>query len=232
VHNQQRMAMAMRRRCLFLCSSAVALAVLLGATPMGPHASGATSARLDAAQAAEAIHDWPPAAKAAAEEMLRRYGPPQEATATLLVWQNNGPWKRTLVHKTPVEHDFPARHMDVLEQVVEYRVPLNFVGPLAQFNGSVLVDRTRGELIAHCDREATNVLALNLAHDIVRGGKTIEQARDAMGAAMQDIGAGNPPADAQTLRLGPPQGDLRDPGTPTVPPAGGQGTVPGPMIVR
>jgi hypothetical protein len=178
------------------------------------------------------IQDWPPAAKAAAEEMLKKYGPPQEATATLLTWQNNGPWKRTLVHKTPVEHDFPARHMDVLEQVAEYRVSLNFVEPLARFDGSILVDRTRGELIVHCDREATNILALNLAHDIIRGGKSMEQARDAMSEGMREITAGKLPADARELRLGPPQGDLRDPGTPTVGPSDGKASVPGPVIVR
>ena len=211
--------------------------LLLAAGPMttlaGMARHGAAQVRPDATgPASDVARDWPPSAKAAAEEMLRRYGAPQEATATLLVWQGNGPWKRTLVHKTPVEHDFPARHMDVLEQVVEYRISLNFFEPLARFNGSVMPDRTRGELTAWCDREATNILALNLAHDIIRGGKTVEQAREAMAAGMREIGTGSIPVDAQKLRLGSPQGDLRDPDSPMMDPGSNQGAPQGPLIVR
>ncbi|MBL6458964.1 hypothetical protein JMJ55_26905 [Belnapia sp. T6] len=194
---------------------------------------GVAQVRSDATgPASDITQDWHPAAKAVAEEMLRRYGAPQETTATMLIWRGNGPWKRTLVHKTPVEHDFPTRHMDVLEQVVEYRVPLNFFEPLARFNGSILPDRTRGDLTAWCDREATNILVLNLAHDIIRGGKTVEQAREAMAAGMHEIGAGSIPADARELRLGSPQGDLRDPDSPMVAPGSSQGTPQGPLIVR
>ena len=164
--------------------------------------------------------------------MLRKYGAAQEATATHLRWQDNRPWVRTVVHKAAVEHDFPAKHMDVLEQVVPYRVPLNFFEALAAFNGSVVADRTRGELSAHCDREETNILALNLAHDIVRGQKTVAQAREAMGAGLREIAAGRVPDDARELRLGPPQTDTRDPDIPTVSPPPGQGSGVSPAIVR
>ena len=40
---------------------------------------------------------------------------------------------------------------------------------LARFDGSVIVERTRGEIGARCDKEEMNYLALNLAHDIVTG---------------------------------------------------------------
>lgn len=164
----------------------------------------------------DAIRDWPKPSQDAAAEMIRKYGPPQEATPTLLIWTGNAPWLRTIVHKTPVEHDFPIKHADVLEQAVEYRVPLNFFEAIATFDGSVIPDRTRGELVAHCDRESTNILALNLARDIIRGEKTAEQARQAMAAAMREIEAGRMPDDAKALRLGPAQGDLADPDTAVV----------------
>ena len=200
--------------------------------PTGLPAWAAAPAQADQATVVDLIEDWPQEAKAAAEEMLRKYGVPQEATATHLGWQDNRPWARTVVHKAAVEHDFPAKHTDVLEQVVPYRVPLNFFEALATFNGSVVADRTRGELVAHCDREQTNILALNLAHDIVRGQKSVAQAREAMGTGLREIAAGRIPDDARELRLGPPQGDLRDPDTPTVAPLPGQGTSVGPAIVR
>jgi hypothetical protein len=204
-----------------------------GAGLLGASASrAAAQAKPDAAAVADLVKDWPREAKAAAEEALRKYGAPQEAAATQLRWLDNRPWGRTVVHKAGVEHDFPAKHTDVLEQVVSYRVPLNFFEPLATFNGSVVADRTRGELTARCDREETNILALNLAHDIVRGAKTVAQAREAMGVGMREIAAGRMPDDARELRLGPPQGDMRDPDTPTVAPAPGQGTGVSPAIVR
>ena len=169
------------------------------------------------------IQTWPKPSQETAQEMVRKYGPPQQATQTLLIWQQNSPWKRTLVRKLPVEHDFPEKHMDVLEQVVEYRVPLNFFTPLATFDGSIVADRTRGELASSGDHETSNILALNLADDIMRGRKSVEQARDAMAAAVRDIAAGKVPDDAKALHLPPPQGDLADPGTPVILAAPGKG---------
>ncbi|MGH7664009.1 MAG: hypothetical protein ACRENI_06915 [Gemmatimonadaceae bacterium] len=37
--------------------------------------------------------------------------------------------------------------------------------------------RTRGELSAQCDVEAMNFLALNIAHDIITGRRTVSDAR-------------------------------------------------------
>ena len=186
----------------------------------------------DQSAVTELIKDWPKAAKAAAEEMLRKYGVPQDITGTRLHWEGNRPWVRSVVNKTGVEHDFPAKHADVLEQTVSYRIPVNFLEPIGSFNGSVIPDRTRGELTAHCVREATNILALNLAHDIIRGNKTVAQAREAMAEGQREIQADRIPPDARELRLGPPQGDLRDPDTVTVAPVPGQGTGASPAVIR
>jgi hypothetical protein len=215
------------RRVLLQAGAAAGAGVLAGRLALA-----ATPAQPDAAAVADLIKDWPRDAKAAAEAMLRKYGMPQEATATQLRWQDNRPWTRTVVHKGGVEHDFPAKHMDVLEQVVPYKVPLNFLEALATFNGSVAANRTRGELSAHCDREETNILALNLAGDIIRGQKTVAQAREAMAAGVREIVAGRVPDDARELRLGPPQGDLSDPDTATIAPPPGKGSGASPAVVR
>jgi hypothetical protein len=37
------------------------------------------------------------------------------------------------------------------------------------FDGSILVDRTRGEVAARCDSEAANVLGLNMVQELVMG---------------------------------------------------------------
>jgi hypothetical protein len=62
--------------------------------------------------------------------------------------------------------------------VIEYRVPVQYFTPIALFDGSVIVERTAGEVSARCHDEEANLLALNLMNDIVTGKKTVEEARD------------------------------------------------------
>jgi hypothetical protein len=50
---------------------------------------------------------------------------------------------------------------------------------LAAFNGSVVMHCTRGEISSCCRDEPYNILALNLAHDIIEDKKNFEQARQA-----------------------------------------------------
>jgi hypothetical protein len=62
-----------------------------------------------------------------------------------------------------IVHNFPTAHTDYLTQYVGYRVPREKVSDLVAFDGSLLVDRTAGEIGARCDHEAYNTLTLNLA---------------------------------------------------------------------
>ncbi len=158
--------------------------------------------------------DWPEPARTAAEAIAERYGPPQERTATLLIWHRNGPWIRTVVHKVGAEHDFPAKHSDVLEQSLPYKVPLNLFSTVATFNGSVIPDRTRGTLTAYGASEAGNVMSLNLARAVARGELSPEQAREKQVAAARALAEGVVPEEAAKLTLEQQQeGDVADPDT-------------------
>ena len=158
--------------------------------------------------------DWPEPARAAAEAIAERYGPPQERTATLLIWHRNGPWIRTVVHKVGAAHDFPAKHSDVLEQSLPYKVPLNLFSAVATFNGSVIPDRTRGTLTAYGASEAGNVMSLNLARAVARGELSPEQAREKQVAAARALAEGVVPEEAAKLTLEQQQeGDVADPDT-------------------
>jgi hypothetical protein len=53
------------------------------------------------------------------------------------------------------------------------------ISDIAEWDGSVVVDRTRGEVAARCDSEAANILAMNMVHEIVTGKRTVEEAREA-----------------------------------------------------
>jgi hypothetical protein len=62
--------------------------------------------------------------------------------------------------------------------VLDYRVPPEYATALAEFDGSVVVERTAGEISARCHDEQANNLALNLANDIVTDAMTVEEARE------------------------------------------------------
>ncbi len=77
--------------------------------------------------------DWSAMSKAAAEEIVGKYGPPNEAIPSRLIWYNNGPWKRTICYRDEVPHHFPNPHSDTLECFIDYRVPPEKFSELAQY---------------------------------------------------------------------------------------------------
>jgi hypothetical protein len=76
-------------------------------------------------------------------------------------------------------------HKDVLEQFVDYDVPVEKFDELAAYDGSVIAERTKGELSARCDKEAANFLALNLADDIIKDRRSVQEARQLYGQNIQ-----------------------------------------------
>jgi hypothetical protein len=147
------------------------------------------------------VQSWPMDAKKAAEMMIQKYGEPDEATSMRLVWHDNGPWKHTIVTKEETDHAFPVPHKDVLEQVIDYRVTPEKFDDLAQYDGSVIVERTKGELSARCDKEEANFLALNLANDVASGQKSVPQAREYYARAIRDLMAGKKDPYVQKLQF-------------------------------
>lgn len=137
-------------------------------------------AGVSAQDAASWVHDhlvgWPPLITSLALDLVMRYGTPQERSARQLSWYDNAPWKRTVLSKSGAPHNFPKPHQDILEQTLAYRVPIEKVAELIAYNGSIVVDHTRGELVVHCDSERSNILTLNLVDDIVKGERSADQA--------------------------------------------------------
>jgi len=123
------------------------------------------------------IEQWPGPQKNIAEQMIAKYGYPNEATPTKLFWYNNRPWKRTELTSDHVVHHWPTVHTDFLTQVINYRVPADKFDDVAKFDGSILLDRTKGEAAGRCDSESANVLGLNMVHEIVTGKRTWQEAR-------------------------------------------------------
>jgi len=123
------------------------------------------------------IANWPEVSKKVAQMMMDKYGQPHGVTPHMLVWNNNGPWKMTIVSRDPVQHNFPTPHPDLLEQSINYKVPVDKYDDMAAYDGSVILERTKGEMSARCDAEGANFLAINLGNDVATGKKSTEQAR-------------------------------------------------------
>ncbi len=157
------------------------------------------------------LKSWPEASRMAAKEMMDKYGNPDVMSNDVLVWMNKGPWKRITVDKMETKHSFPIEHTDMLKQTISYKVPMEKYDELAQFDGSVIVNRTEGLLSARCDMEANNFLALNLAHDVITGKKTVEQARKAFADIVKEKMNGGDPQYMQKLSFSP-QEMTNDPG--------------------
>jgi hypothetical protein len=149
------------------------------------------------------IADWPEESREAAGLVIDTYGEPDEATPSLLTWHDAGPWKRVIASRTFYPHEFPAPHIDAVESVIDYQVPVDKVSPLAEFDGSVVVERTAGELSARCHDEQANFLALNLAHDIVKDIRDVEDARAYYAKEFLDYRRKKPTPYMQGLRFVP-----------------------------
>jgi hypothetical protein len=156
------------------------------------------------------IADWPEESREAALLVIDKYGEPHEVTESFLVWHHVGPWKRMVASRDFYAHEFPAPHFDSVESVLDYAVPPEQASALAEFDGSVIVERTVGEVSARCHDEEANNLALNLVHDIVTGAMTVDEAREYYAQEFLDYRRKKPTPYMDALRV-PPQTSTADP---------------------
>lgn len=175
----------------------------------------APASTADRAYVDQVLAQWPARPRLAAYRTIDKYGLPHEATPMRLVWHNNAPWRRTVVLGKEIPHAFPRLHMDFIVQTIDYHVPADKSDQLIAFDGSILVDRTAGELSARCDMEEANTLTFNLAHDIVTGKKDVDAARQAFGQAEVEFLLGKPPAIMTALQFKSPERSA-DPDKPVI----------------
>lgn len=167
--------------------------------------------RVSLAEAQTIIAEWPEAPKKAGEKLLDHYGPPNESTATKLFWYRVGPWARMELTADEVVHNFPTPHTDYLTQYVDYPITASKASELVEFDGSVIVDRTAGQIGARCDHEAYNTLTINLAVEIMEGRRTVEDARRLYGETANAFVLGRDAPYAEGLLFQPPTEETADP---------------------
>lgn len=158
----------------------------------------------------DSTSDWPESSRKAIDAMTKKYGTPNESTSSMMVWLSKPPYKRIVVYREEVQHNFPMPHKDVVEHFVDYKVPVDKFDEIAMYDGSVICERTKGEISARCDQESMNILALNLANDVAKGTKDVKAARDFYARTAVAFTKGNLQPYAQSLQF-EPSGGTGDP---------------------
>ena len=156
------------------------------------------------------IDNWPKPSLVAAEEMLDKYGEPDEISDTMAIWRDNGPWKWTTLYKEPIPHAWPEPHDDVLEQAIDFKVPVDKFHDIVEFDGSVIIERTKGEISARCGGEAMNFLAVNLAVAIANDVMTTKEARKKYEEVFAQYAEGKEPAIVKRFVFEKPEGRTAD----------------------
>jgi hypothetical protein len=125
-----------------------------------------------------------------AREMVRRHGRPREITDSRLVWKGVFPFNRIVVRADEFAHDLVENHLDCLEHVVPYIVPLEAVASLYEFSSAIVVDRQAQEILARCRSVEVNLIHLNIAHYIIVDRWSPEKAKDRLLSELHKVDKG------------------------------------------
>jgi hypothetical protein len=120
-----------------------------------------------AVDARDGVKSWPEMTKKAALALIDKYGQPDEASDKCVAWNDKVPWARVVVNRDMVRDG--SAQPDFIENSVWYKVPARKRAALEEFDGSLAFDKMTGMLSARSASEENNILALNLADEIIRG---------------------------------------------------------------
>ena len=164
-------------------------AICLAGTAFGELAAAGSSDKAQASgrkpsaacvqkDAASVIALWPAVTQAAARALIEKYGPPSGVMENALSWASDDQKvMRVWLYGHPVLDDDPVPHRDFIENTIDYSVPKDKVAALLRFDHALDIDQLRRKLRANSDSEKNNILALNLANEIVTGVRDVSSAR-------------------------------------------------------
>lgn len=162
-------------------------------------------------RAETALRDWPAPSRGVAEAMIKEYGEPDRFNRSMLVWNDNGDWKRSVVYRGP-------RPGGILEQTINYVVPDEKVSALERFDKRLRFDFAAGELSARSGSEKENYLILNLAEEIIDDKRGVEDSREFEAETEALLASGKPSPYLDGFRFSMDDDDLvlPDPSDPSV----------------
>jgi hypothetical protein len=115
------------------------------------------------------VGTWTGSSALAARRLIDQYGPPDEVFSDRLIWNDNAPWKRTIVwQETPL---YVPGDPTVIEQTVRYPMTPEEASLAVAFSKDLRADAAHSELSSRAAREELNILNLNLANEVITAGK-------------------------------------------------------------
>lgn len=112
-------------------------------------------------------------------------------------------WAHMKLTADEVVHNFPTPHTDFFAQVVEYPVDPAKVAGEAAFDGSVIINRTAGQIASRCNTEAANTLTLNVLVELLEGRRAFDKARTFLAENLTAFGQGRDAPYAERLQFSP-----------------------------
>ena len=162
-------------------------------------AAGAALQRLALAEAT--VAQWSDNSAQTARLFMEKYGDPDEVHYGRLVWNNNGPWRRTVVRDVRPSY-VEGDDLGVIEQTIDASLTPEQAAAVSTFDNRVQFNARSGELSARSDREALNMLRLNLAGEVAEQRMSAEQARISYAKILEFEESGKTSPYLLTLRFG------------------------------
>lgn len=145
---------------------------------------------------------WPQSSVVAAKDLITKYGEPTEVTSDRLIWRNFAPFKEIIVHKNLYSSYFPLLHQNAVEHVIDYKASSDRITNVWNYNGSVVLNRTQGEMSSFGPNEEMNILSMNLTHKIMSGELSEDRAKVIHGQETLDFLNGERSELTQSLIFG------------------------------
>lgn len=130
------------------------------------------------------VSDWPETPRLAALRALERYGAPDSVSDRVAAWKDRGPWRSIDVYR-----DLAPRG-GVVEQTVAFTAVPGVWQDLSALKMNVLYDPRHGLLSSSAASEEENILALNVAAEVLEGRRPIGQAAEFYERTLQLARAG------------------------------------------
>lgn len=169
----------------------------------------------------DVIRSWPAESREPAGWIVHGHHEPDEVSDEQLVWKHVAPWHQVIATREFESRDWPVPHTASVRSIIRYQVPESAAALVDELALPIDVDRDRGLVTTLGPDLRTNLLTLNLMHDVVTGALTPGDARRRYADVTTTPPNGHPPVDMVKCRFDdepPPEPDAVPPSDPTGPP--------------
>lgn len=151
--------------------------------------------------ALDAIRAWPDETREPARWLIYVHQEPDEVSDSELVWERVEPWERIVATREFHERDWPSPHTASVHSIARYRVPPDRREAAEALDFPVRIDHEAGTAEAVGPDLPTNLLVVNLMHDVITGEKSPAEARRCYADLTTRIHDGPAPADMMKCRF-------------------------------